>query len=90
MQGIAIYFLAAFAALSSAAAIGGEHLTERSCAGSSTLTAVAVSTALSRLTATRFHKFPFAKRRRKTFEQCGGQYAGSEMLRTSREKFACI
>lgn len=33
MQGISIFFLAAFAALSSAAAIGGEHLTERSCAG---------------------------------------------------------
>ncbi|KAJ5563805.1 hypothetical protein N7513_000047 [Penicillium frequentans] len=61
MQGISIIFLAAFAALSSAAAIGGEHLTERSCAGSSTLTAVAVSTALSRLTATRFHNSPFAE-----------------------------
>ncbi|KAJ5901391.1 hypothetical protein N7504_007385 [Penicillium tannophilum] len=70
MQGISIFFLAAFAALSSAAAIGGEHLTERSCAGSSTLTAVAVSTALSRLTVTRFHKFP-ANLRRKAFEQCG-------------------
>ncbi|KAJ5809079.1 uncharacterized protein N7503_001297 [Penicillium pulvis] len=33
MQGISIFFLAAFAALSSAAAISGEHLTERSCAG---------------------------------------------------------
>ncbi|KAJ6088235.1 hypothetical protein N7486_009496 [Penicillium sp. IBT 16267x] len=60
MKGISIFFLAAFAALSSAAAIGGEHLTERSCAGSSTLTAVEVSTASSRLTATLFPKLPIA------------------------------